>query len=101
MKDQERLENHAYELYRVDWMKSHNHTLADFATSVLSHASQLDSDFEPEEILEDWELNYGFGGEIWACKDEFLQSEYLDRTYMKYLLSKTDFELWKKFTKEP
>lgn len=40
---------------------------------------------------------HGFwNGSLWACFEEFMDAEYQDRDYMKFLLHAKDFQLWLK-----
>ena len=66
-----------YEEYRLRWMLDHGHTL----TEMIDELQMLREEGDPEQSLQslfrDWEFGYGFGSEIWACFDEFLENEYL------------------------
>lgn len=71
-------------------MASHGYSPEDLAVSVLSwlEADDYEAAGDPESCYGDWEYSGGFGGEIWACFEEFLGAEYLDRDYMSRLLPK-------------
>lgn len=77
----------AYEKYKLDWMISHGHTLEELvheeedSTTVLS-------------LYEDWEYEFGFGSEIWACYDEFIECEFLDIDYIKNILTKHEYDIY-------
>ena len=51
------------------------------------------------EALRSWEADCGFGGSVWACRDEFLGADYQDRDAMYGLLTAEMYEvylgLWK------
>lgn len=46
-------------------------------------------------IMEDYFNEKGFGGELFACEDEFYDCEYQDVEYMKYLLPGDMFQQYK------
>ncbi len=48
------------------------------------------------DAFQNWQNDVGFGGEIWACFDEFVWAEYLDADYMERILTPAEFEQWKK-----
>lgn len=79
----------AYERYRLRWMASHGKTVSGLFSAVSEYAESLEEDEDRicdkhamAELFDDWEREYGFDGEIWACYDEFLGAEYLDFDYM-------------------
>lgn len=68
-----------YERYQLEWMISHGY-------SILDLIKELESYFDAETYLEkekinlqqafnDWELDSGFNGSIYACEEEFLSLE--------------------------
>lgn len=106
----------AYSKYQLDWMMKHNLRLWDLILGIEKVqfvGDDVGDDFglqncEPNEEYEDcvsvldmfcaWERDFGFDGMIWACFDEFLDVEYLNRHYMQRLLSSREFRLWLKDT---
>lgn len=83
------IEDIAYEKYKLRWMMDHGKTISE-----LIHEVSLTQ----EEAMEDlpltfdiWETDYGFGSEIWACFDEFMESEYQDKEYMKSILTDEEY----------
>ncbi len=89
----EQLRKTAYELYRLDWMQSHGHTVNELVREIINYAREDDE--WPDNVMTDdgideafavWEQDIGLGGEIWACFDEFLDAEYQDADYMTKLL---------------
>lgn len=76
-----------YRLYQLDWMMAHGKSVADLGIAVLRNldGGPIDANREADEFAI-WERESGFGGEIWACLDEFLDAEYKDRDYMLRLL---------------
>lgn len=77
----------AYRRYQLDWMAQHGHSAADLGTALLRNldGGPVDPGREADEFAI-WEQDAGFGGEIWACFDEFLGAEYRDPSYMLNLL---------------
>ena len=73
-----------YTLYQMDWMRR------------ISAERQMDAlkdwygETAPEDrerfAYRDWVLENGYGGELYACLDEFLGAEYRDRGYIRGLL---------------
>lgn len=75
--DQEKIKKIAYQKYQMDWLDQHGHTLADLKET---------------RIFQKHMEEYGFQGEIWASFEEFLCMEYQDKSYMKGLLTKEEWE---------
>jgi len=89
----------AYERYKLDWMMRSGYSLSDVVRSLAKLISSMESDDDAREVdllsvFEDWEAEIGFGGEIYACPDEFLDAEYLDKKYMRSLLTKEDYQTY-------
>lgn len=78
----------AYEAYKLDWMIKHQYTLADLIKELQSCIEEVDEDeaIDLNEIFENWEFDFGFHSEIWACYEEFCENEYQDKEYIKQLL---------------
>lgn len=90
----EQLRDEAYRLYQLDWMANHGYSVEDLAAAVLAHVDS--SDGTPDTTAyHEWERDAGFGGEIWACFNEFLDHEYRDEDYMTALLPGSLHGLWK------
>lgn len=81
----------AYEKYQHDWMISH-----DIDEKVMDKTMQeYIADTAGEEVpFSEWLFDHGFGGSLWACYDEFLNAEYRDNTYMEYLLSNKEYQVY-------
>lgn len=73
----------AYELYKIDWMRriSAEHQMDVFKNFYQNQEGQEDSEY----TIKDWIEDEGYDGELYVCKDEFLDTEYLDKEYMKSL----------------
>lgn len=92
----EALHDSAYEKYQLQWMTAHGFSASRLVLSVLRYMLETTSDLDvnPEHVMSGWEADSGFQGELWACKDEFLQSEYEDRSYMENLLTERELALY-------
>ena len=89
-----------YEMYRLDWMFTHGVSIVDYIETVAEMASiRIDDDTfaipsngkEAKKLVldaADSAEGFGFCGTLWACQDEFLESEFLDREYMHSLFSR-------------
>ena len=86
-----------YELYQLDWMKTHGYSLQDAfnmlrdgyaeacASGNIDGGTGCAEDFD---AIEEYFEERGFDGEIFACENEFYDCEYQDVGYMEYLLPK-------------
>lgn len=81
----------AYEKYKLDWMLAHNCTIKDLIMEIQIYKDEIDSDLSLDSMFADWEFGYGFKGEIWASYNEFLETEFLDKSYMIYLLTNNEY----------
>lgn len=75
-----------YCAYQLEWMLSHGHSVEELCCAVI----------DPEDGLEN-----GFGGDLWVCYDEFVDTEYRDFEYVAALLdlmdlTPEDIELYKR-----
>ena len=69
-----------YQKYQLRWMIDHDYSLYD----LLSELTRLQYD-DPEdsarisspvsELFDEWEADYGFGSEIWACEEEWRDND--------------------------
>lgn len=87
----------AYERYKLDWLMTHGFTLLDLMREINNYAKEVCDDAETRDIItlfHGWEDECGFGSRIYACADEFLDSEYLMKRYIKKLLSKEEYALY-------
>lgn len=76
----------AYEKYKLRWMIDHECTLADLI-SELDVMQEEFSDCTVSQMFADWEFGYGFASEIWACYEEFMENEFLNKDYMMSILT--------------
>ena len=85
----------AYALYQLDWKKSHNITPEDEEKVIKEYLEEYEpKDFTnaepPAQTFDEFLEERGYGGELYVCFDEFLDSEYQDREYIEYLFSGMD-----------
>lgn len=74
-----------YELYKLDWKKNHNITISDESALIRRFYKKLKEGYPYG--LEDYTLEFGYNGVIYASEEEFLSNEFLDEDYMRGLLS--------------
>ena len=74
-----------YELYKIDWKRSHMITyqmemdlMKDYYEGLVDH----DSVYTYNDYLEE----FGYNDELYVCFEEFYDNEYLDKAYIKQLL---------------
>lgn len=68
----------AYENYQLQWLIDHRYSLDDLMAALQAYKQDC-GDEEPEDIRElfnQWEMEIGFNGEIYACYEEFLNNDY-------------------------
>ena len=85
---EERFIDMCYNAYCHDWMMEKGITVSDIIRETVLVVNEFDSGEEiTAEAVEREFLDAGFGGSLYVCKDEFIGAEFMDRDYMKYLLS--------------
>lgn len=78
------IKKEAYRLYQLDWMQRHGYY--SFNDMMRSKPAGLQKTVENcQDTFRNWELDSGFGGELYAGYDEFLSCEYKEQDYMKEL----------------
>lgn len=85
----------AYEKYKLDWMMGHGYTLVDIMNE-LDDMQEDEPDTCVSNLFSDWEYEFGFESEIWACYDEFLECEFDDKDYMRTILNDEEYEYYLK-----
>ena len=76
-----------YELYKIDWKKSHGITEKQEMDVVKGYfETQMSPDADEDYLFEEYLEDVGYGGELYVCFDEFVESEYADKKYIKTLL---------------
>ena len=82
----------AYDLYRKDWLREQGSSLREERETILTLLKNGKKEFGKDYTLQDaedcYQNSYGINGsgQIYACRDEFLDTEYNYKPYMKYLL---------------
>lgn len=98
---EENLKRKCYELYKLDWLKSHispQMLFAEFCQYLLERAEN--EDLEEDYNFDEYLFENGFGeGSVYVCFEEFLDAEFMDEAYMKELLKENE-ELWTAYLKE-
>ena len=83
----------AYGKYQLYWMLTHGWTFDDIA-------KRMGYILRPGEYYDSKKIGIGFNGEIWSDFEDFLSDEYKNEDLMKILLTKSEFEKWKKDREE-
>ncbi len=109
--DSEVFAEKCYHAYQLHWMLQHGYSLNDLFEAQCNNLSELydpedDLDTMMENARDDIIFNTGIkGGEIFACEEEFYETEYLNEDYMSILLRIVDpgtanenLNLWKRYT---
>lgn len=74
----------SYELYKIDWMRRIS---PERQMDLLKNYYQETTATERRDYpFEEYLLDVGYDGELYAYEDEFITSEYTDVEYMKKLL---------------
>lgn len=82
-----------YQKYILCWMLDHGCSLSRLLTGIQDVLNDGASDMD--EAFSQFVGDVGFDGSIWACRDEFRESEWQDCDLMRDMLSPEDFALWK------
>ena len=96
------LKSMLYELYKLDWKASHNIT-PERETMILKDYLNLyppecyTKANPPEQSFEQFLEEMGYQGELYVCYDEFLECEYKDVRYVKFLLEGMDSHYFKDY----
>ena len=88
----------AYEKYQLDWLKNHNFSIKDLLQKIEKIPFSRERNIV-EDKLDAFE-EIGFDGEIYVCFKEFLDNEFQEKDYMKFLLTEEEFEEYKKIQKK-
>lgn len=78
-----------YEAYKMLWMLNHGYNLRDLMEGMNDVTYDYDEDDEVDilDTYNSWEMDAGFGGAVWACYKEFLDTEFKDADYVYNLIS--------------
>jgi hypothetical protein len=92
------LKKTAYERYQLRWMIEHGKSLEDLRNELIANEEMLREDGNPKvRVCETWEVfeETGFNNELYSDYSEFLSQEFQDIDYMKSILDKEEFAIWK------
>lgn len=83
----------AYQKYQLQWMIDHDHSLDEMISEMLAMQTDGDKvvfDGDVADLFSEWEYSSGFGGEIWACLNEWKECEgsMMDAVYEQYVHDK-------------
>lgn len=71
-----------YEKYKMEWMIEHGITMNEFIRVLDNYRTECEQDGDEfnsiEDVLNNFEDDGSFGGEIWACYDEWQDSEFFE-----------------------
>lgn len=65
----------AYERFKLQWMLDHKHTLQELLCELDAYSEDCGDAGSMQELLDVWEKDRGFGGEMWPCYEEWLECE--------------------------
>ena len=73
-----------YEKFQLKWMIDHDHSLRELMEELqnLQYDDPEDSDrisTPITELFEEWEMDRGFGSEVWPCEAEYESCEAVER----------------------
>lgn len=88
------IKERSYEKYQMHWMFSHGITVADIGRRAEKWRIEKEEYAYMCRSFPDFLNEIGINGSIWACYDEFLKNEYMDRAFMHQLLTE---EEWKEY----
>lgn len=97
MSKTKKLERIAYEKYQLDWLKNHNFSIKDLLQEIETIPFSREVNIVEDKLAAFEEI--GFNGELYVCFNEFLDNEFQDKDYMKFLLTKEEFEEYLKIQK--
>lgn len=91
--------HYCWELYKIDWLFFHGYTpknmLQKLAQYVTEIKDDLDTDTDPDDVIDAWESDSAMDGSCYACYTEFLDSEFRNGDYMRRLLTTEDLITYK------
>lgn len=64
-----------YEKYQLHWMIVHGHSLNELMQEMERLQTEICEPVSISELFRQWESDSGFGSEIWACEEEWMDEE--------------------------
>lgn len=90
----EPLRKSAYEAYKIQWLERiSTQRQLDVILNYIQDTIQ-ENEATPSLTLDEYIQEYGYDSELYACYEEFLESEYKDADYMRELLGDELFEAY-------
>ncbi len=89
MKEVTSIRDTAYSLYKTDWINQHIEPQRMLRVCRNFELWKMETG-ETDRTFTEWLDEFGFEGEIYACMEEFLDTEYKDREYMLWLLKEKE-----------
>lgn len=87
MKKEKTIAEVAYLKYQLQWFSKNKISFDDVVNNVIEYMEE-----NPGCSLKDWELESGYKGSLYVCEEEFLGAEYLDKEFMKKLLTPSEYQ---------
>lgn len=88
----------AYERYKLQWMIDHKKTLEQLISAL--QTQMTDGAETIYKAYDEFQMGQGFAGELWVCEQEFRETEAQNDNVMKKLLTKDEYEIWKRSRSE-
>jgi len=80
-----------YEVYQLEWMKSHGLGLPALLNELSAIVKKADdANLSPLMAFQEFE-GAGFNGQLWSCFDEFMQNDYQNDAFIKTILNTLPF----------
>lgn len=90
---EDEMKDELYRLYQLDWMMEHHASIDEIFQILKDVAADLDDYDELEanvDMMIDGFYRHGFDGQVFACFDDFCDTELGDKEYIKELLDRVD-----------
>lgn len=94
----EKVFERAYNRYKLQWMIDNGHTFKELLDEL---QAQMMKSLLPAETIKEafsyFENSLGFDGDhldIWDCEESFRETEWKDDTYMRKLLTSSEYGIW-------
>lgn len=92
--EREAFRKKAYAKFQMWWMLTHGITLNELSCAAAEWRKKSKKHSGYKGTLEDYLLEKGFHDLIYPCFSEFLETEYTDQEFMKYLLDPQDHKTY-------
>lgn len=85
------IKERVYLKYQIHWLMSHGYTVEDLNCTAFDWFNERLADPDNDNTLTDYLFEHGINGSLWACYDEFIETEYQNAAYMEELLSRNEY----------